>query len=113
MCLDKPNPKVFIEYSNTMDDVFNNIDDCNLKRKRKISTVFNGMIAGISTNNKFQPIVKKLFFRCRKLNISLVLITQSYFLVPKEVILNSTHYLIIKIHNKSLITQQILIVKLL
>ena len=52
------------------------------------------------TNKKFQAIIKKLFIRCRKLNISLVFITQSYFSVPREVRLNFTHYLIMKIHNK-------------
>ena len=52
------------------------------------------------TNRKFQAIIKELFIRCRKLNISLVFIRQSCFSVPKEVRLNSTHYLIIKIHNK-------------
>ena len=52
------------------------------------------------TNKKFQTIIKELFIRCRKLNISLVFITQSYFSVPEEVRLNSTHYLIMKIHNK-------------
>ena len=52
------------------------------------------------TNKKFQAIIKKLFIRCRKLSISLVFITQSYFSVPKEVRLNSTHYLIMKIRNK-------------
>ena len=52
------------------------------------------------TNNKFQAVIKELFIRCRKLNISLVFITQSYVSVPKEVRLNSTHYLIMKIHNK-------------
>ena len=44
--------------------------------------------------------IKELFIRCRKLNISLVFITQSYFSVPKDVKLDSTHYLIIKINNK-------------
>ena len=58
------------------------------------------MIADIMTNKTFQAIIKELFIRCRKLNISLVFITQSYFSVPKEVRLNSTHYLIMKIHNK-------------
>ena len=58
------------------------------------------MIADIMTNKKFQAIVKEFFIRCRKLNISLVFITQSYIYVPKEVRLNSTHYLIMKIHNK-------------
>ena len=62
--------------------------------------VFDDMIADIMTNKTFQAIIKKLFIRCRKLNISLVFITQSYFSVPKDVRLNSTHYLIMKIHNK-------------
>ena len=52
------------------------------------------------TNKKFQAIIKELFVRCRKLNISLVFITHSYFPVPKDVRLNSTHYLIMKINNK-------------
>ena len=58
------------------------------------------MIADIMSNKKFQAIIKELFIRCRKLNISLVFITQSYFSVPKEVRLNSTHYLIMEIYNK-------------
>ena len=93
-------PKAFIEYSNTIDDVYNNIDDCNAKRKRKILIVFDDMIADIMTNKRFQTIIKELFVRCRKLNISLVFITQSYFSVPKEVRLNSSHYLIMKIDNR-------------
>ena len=52
------------------------------------------------TNKKFQATVKELFIRCRKVNTSLVFITQSYFSLPKEVRLNSVHYLIMKIHNK-------------
>ena len=92
--------KAFIECSNTMNDVYENIDNCNLKRKRKILIVFDDMIADIMTNKKFQSIIKELFIRCRKLNISLVFITQSYFSVPKDVRLNSTHYLIMKINNK-------------
>ena len=58
------------------------------------------MIADIISNKKFQAIIKELFIRCRKLNISLVFITQSYFSVPKDVRLNSTHYLIMKINNR-------------
>ena len=83
-----------------MDDTHSNIDDYNPNRKRKILIVFDEMIAGIMTNKKFQAIIKKLFIRCRKLNISLVFITQSYFSVSKEVRLNSTHYFIMKIYNK-------------
>ena len=90
----------FIEYSSTMDDVYKNIDDYNPNRKRKILIVSDDMIADIMTNKKFQSIIKELFIRCRKLNISLVFITQSYFSVPKDVRLNSTHYLIMKINNK-------------
>ena len=57
------------------------------------------MIADIMTNKKFKAIIKELFIRCRKLNISLVFITQSYFSVPKDVRLNTTHF-IMKINNK-------------
>ena len=93
-------PNAFIECSNTMDDVYENIDDYNPNRKRKILIVFDDMIADIMTNKKFQAIIKELFIRCRKLNISLVFITQSYFSVPKDVRLNSTRYLIMKINNR-------------
>ena len=95
-------PNAFIECSNTMDDVYENIDDYNLsrKRKRKKLIVFDDMIADIMTNKKFQALIKELFIRCRKLNMSLVFITQSYFFVPKDVRLNSTHYLIVKINNR-------------
>ena len=90
----------FIECSNTMDDVYENIDDYNLSRKRKKLIVFDDMIADIMTNRRFQAIIKELFIRCRKLNISLAFITQSYFSLPKDVRLNSTHYLIMKINNR-------------
>ena len=93
-------PNAFIEYSNTMDDVYENINDYNLSRKRKILIVFDDMIADIMANKEFKSIIKELFIRCRKLNISLVFITQSYFSVPKDVRLNSTHYLIMKINYK-------------
>ena len=93
-------PKAFIECSDTMDDVYKNIDDYNPNRQRKILIVFDDMIAYIISNKKFQAIIKYLFVRCIKLNISLVFITQSYFSIPKVVRLNSTHYLIIKINNR-------------
>ena len=83
-----------------MDDVYDNIDDYNPKRRRKVLIVLDNMIVDIMTNKRFQAIIKELFIRCRELNISLVFIRQSYFSVPKEVRLNSTHYLIMKIHNK-------------
>ena len=68
-----------------MDDVYNNIDDYKRKRKRKILTVFDDMSADIMTNKRFQTMIKELFIRCRKLNLSLVFITQSYFSVPKKI----------------------------
>ena len=81
-----------------MDDVYKNINDYNPSRKRKVLIVFDNMIADIMTNKKFQVIIKEFFITCRKLNISIVFITQSYFSVPKDVRLNSTHYLIMKIN---------------
>ena len=83
-----------------MDDVCNNIDYYDPKRKRKTLIVFNDMIADIVTNKKFQAIIKDLFIKCRKLIVSLVFITQPYFTTPKDARLNSTHYLIMKTHNK-------------
>ena len=90
----------FIEYFSTMDDVYSNIDDNNPKRKRKNLIVFDDMIADIMTNNRFQAIIKELFIRYRKLNISLVFITQSCFKTPKDPRLNSAHYLIMKIRSR-------------
>ena len=78
-------PTAFIEYWNSMDDVYDNIYDYNPKRKRKVLIVFDDMIADIMTNKKIQAILKELFIRSRKLNVSLVFITQSYFSVPKAV----------------------------
>ena len=94
------NPNTFIECSNTMDDVYENINDYNLIRKRKTIIVFDDMIADIMGNKRFQAIIKEMFIRYRKLNISLVFITQSYLSVPKDVRLNTTHYFIMKIYNK-------------
>ena len=92
--------KAFTECSNTMNDVYENIDDYNPNRKRKILIIFDDMIADIMTSKKFQSLIKELFVRRRKLNIYLVFITQFYFSVPKDVRLNSTHYFIMKINNK-------------
>ena len=93
-------PKAFMEYSNDMQDVYKNIEDYNPVKKRRILIVFDDMIADMISNNKLNPIVTELFIRCRKLNISIVFITQSYFKVPKDVRLNSTHFIIMKIPNK-------------
>ena len=90
----------FIECSNTTDDVYENINDYNSNRQRKILIEFHDMITDIMTNKKFQVIIKEPFIRCRKLTTSIVFITQCYFSVPKDVRLNSTHYLIMKFNNK-------------
>ena len=93
-------PKTFMEYSNDMQDVYKNIEDYNPIKKRKMLIVFYYMIADMINNNKLNPIVTELFIRGRKLNIYIVFITQSYFKVPKDVRLNSTHFFIMKIPNK-------------
>ena len=89
-----------MEYSNDMQGVHKNIEDYNPIKKRKILTVFDDMIADMTNNNKLNPVITELFIRGRKPNISIVFITQSYFKVPKDVRLNSTHFFIMKIPNK-------------
>ena len=93
-------PTAFIEYSNDMDDVFTNIDDYNKQRERKVLIIFDNIIADIMSSKNFKAIIKELFIRCRKLNISIIFITQSYFRTPKDARLNSTHYVIMKIQIK-------------
>ena len=93
-------PKAFMEYSNDMQDVYKNIEDYNPIKKRKVLIIFDDMIADMISYNKLNPTVTELFIRGRKLNISFIFITQSYFKVPKDVRLNSTHFFIMKIPNK-------------
>ena len=83
-----------------MQDVYKNIDDYNPDKENKILIVFDDMIADMIHNKKLNSIVTELFIRGRKLNISLVFITQSYFKVPKDVRLNTTHFFIAKVPNK-------------
>ena len=83
-----------------MHDVYKNIDDYNPDKENKILIVFDDMIADMIHNKKLNSIVTELFIRGRKLNISLVFITQSYFKVPKDVRLNTSHFFIAKIPNK-------------
>ena len=93
-------PKAFIDYSNDMHDVYQNIDDHNPDKEKKILIVFDDMIADMIHNKKLNSIVTELFIRGRKLNISLVFITQSYFKVLKDVRLNTSHFFFAKILNK-------------
>ena len=93
-------PRAYIEYSNDMCDVYKNINYYKPDNENKILIIFDDMIADMIHNKKLDSIVTKLFIRGRKLNISLVFITQSYFKVPKDVRLNTTHFFITKIPNK-------------
>ena len=92
-------PKAFTEYSNDMHDVYTNIDEYNPDKENKI-IVFDDMIADMIHNKKFSSVVTELFIRGRKVNISLVFITQSYFKVSKDIRLNTSHFFIAKIPNK-------------
>ena len=91
--------KAFIEYSNDMNNVYKNINYYNPDKENKILIVFDDMIADMIQNKKLNSIVTELFIRGRKLNVSLVFITQSYF--PKDARLNTTHFFIAKISNKT------------
>ena len=93
-------PKAFIEYSNDMQDVYKNIDEYNIDKERKRIIVFDDMIADMINDKKLNSIVTELFIRGRKWNISLVFITQSYFKVPKDVRLYTTHFFITKLLDK-------------
>ena len=83
-----------------MPGVYKNIDDYNADKENKILIVFEDMIPDMIHNKKLNSIVIKLFIRGRKLIISLIFITQSYFKVPKDVRLNTSHFFIAKIPNK-------------
>ena len=90
----------FIEYSNDMDNIYKNIEEYNASKRQKILIVFDDMIADMLSNKKFNQIVTELFIRGRKLNISLVFITQPYFAFPKNIRLNLTQYFVMKIPSK-------------
>ena len=78
-------PNISIECSNTMDDFYENIDDYNPSRKRKILIVFNDMIADIMSNKRFEAIVKDLFIRCRTfLKIISMLLSLSLFFLSQK-----------------------------
>ena len=93
-------PHAFIKYSSDMNDVLEDSNNYNKKRDKEVLIIFDDMIADIMRSEKFKAIVKELFVRCRKLNISIVFISQSYFRTPKDATLNSTHYILMKMGNK-------------
>ena len=88
-----------------MDDIYKSIEEYNPNKRLKVLIVFGDMIPDMLSNKKRNPIVTELFIKDRKLNISLVFITQSYFAVSKNIRLNSTHYFIMKIPNKQELQQ--------
>ena len=92
--------KAFIEYSNDMCNVYKNVNHYNPDKGNKILIVSDDMIADMVQNEKLNSIITELFVRGRKLNIYLVFITQSYFKVPKDVRLNTTHFFITKMLSK-------------
>ena len=94
------NPKALTDYSQTIDDVYANLEDYHPTKKRIVLRVFDDMIADMEVNKKLYPIVIELLLRERRLNILIVFISQSYFKVPKTIRLNTTHYFIMKISNK-------------
>ena len=71
----------FIEYLSAMDDIYPEIEDYNKKRKRKVLIVFDDMISHVMSDKKVQQVLKNLFIRCRKLNISLCLFFVCYFTI--------------------------------
>ena len=93
-------PQAFIEYSDDMNDVLDDINNYNKNRDQKVLIVFDDMIADIEYNKNFKRVIKELFYRVRKINVSIVFITQSYFKALKDARLNSTHYILVKIGNK-------------
>ena len=93
-------PHAFIEYSDNMDNVLDDINNYNKNRDKKVLIVFDDMIADIEYNKKIKRIIKEISYRARKINVSIVFITQSYFRALKDARLNSTHYIIMKINNK-------------
>ena len=83
-----------------MNDLLDNINNYYNNSDKKLLMIFDDMIADIMRSEKFKAVIKELFIRCRKLNISIVFITQSYFRIPKDTKLNSTHYILMKIANR-------------
>ena len=83
-----------------MNDVLDDINNYNKSRYKKVLIVFDDMIADIEYNKNFKRIIKELFYRARKINVSIAFITQSYFRTLKDARLNNTHYILMKIGNK-------------
>ena len=90
----------FIEYSDDMNYVLDDINNYNKNRDKKVLIVLDDMIADIEYNKNLKRIIKELFYRARKINVSVVFITQFYFRALKDARLNSKHYILMKIGNE-------------
>ena len=93
-------PKASLVINKQFIDVYENLEDYDPTKKRRVLIVFDSMIADIESNKKIDPIVTEVFLRRRKLNISLIFISLSYMKVPKTIRLNGRHYFIMKISSK-------------
>ena len=100
-------PKALIEYSNYMNTIHKNIEEYNTDKERKMYIVFDDTIVDMFSKEKLNPIVTELFIRGTKVNISFAFITKiiSYFIVLKNIRLNSTYNFFIKIENKQELQQ--------
>ena len=97
--------KAFIEYSNDLDDIYQNIEEYNPNKKLKMLIVFDDMIADTFSNKKLNQIVTELIIRGKSLDIYLVFITHSYFVIPSNIRVSSTQYFVMKIPNKKELKQ--------
>ena len=91
------NQKVFSHYSQAIDHFYENLEDFNPAKKRRLLIVFNGMITDTESDKKLSLLVTEFLLKGKNLNISLAFISLFYFKVPKTLKLNTIHYFIIKI----------------
>ena len=102
--------EAFIEYSNNMMIFIKICKKAIQIKKRKILIIFDGMSADMLNNKKLNPIVTDIFIRGRKIKISVVITTQSYFVVLKNIRLNLTHHFIMENPNKRELNKSHLII---
>ena len=94
------NLKAFVDCLQTIDDIYETIEDYNPTKERRVLIVFDNVITDMESSKTLSPIVTELFLKGRKLNVSLVFISQPNFKMPKTIILNAIHYVVMKIPNK-------------
>ena len=97
-----------MEYLNDMDDIYKNIEECNANKEHIIMKIFGNMITDMLNNKRLSywtELATEVFITCRKLKISLVFITESYFAILKNIRLNSAHDFVMKISNKEELQQ--------